>query len=317
MQTLVTSSATALAHNGPPPGSALIRIADAADLLPAPMGAAAVLDCVFHDVTECGPGYIRPPAVGDALQIRDFAMAHESLPRLVVCCTAGVGRSQAVVAALTRIRGGDPRPIIRQGTYNRLLYRLLLESACVPIEPDPLVSMVVRVKYYEDRLQAFILCMERQRYENWEIIAVTDSPTLPHCVLGYKESVVKVITVDKPLGRWGHPYRQLGIDAARGEYIGLNNDDNLLCPGFLEQLVFAAKDTGYPMAACQMIHRYSGWSVVPAGTDLACWIAHRDLVRQAKWPGNEFTSDQDYFTELLGLAGGRCAEVRRPLVMKN
>jgi hypothetical protein len=52
----------------------------------------------------------------------------------------------------------------------------LLSAAGMNLEIDPLVSIAVRIKYAPDRLKLFILSMQRQRYENWEVVAVTDGP---------------------------------------------------------------------------------------------------------------------------------------------
>jgi hypothetical protein len=67
----------------------------------------------------------------------------------------GIGRSLAALAALMKIGGADPRPLLHRGTHNRVLYRKILEAAGLHPDPEPLVSLVVRVKYSPDRLTAF------------------------------------------------------------------------------------------------------------------------------------------------------------------
>ena len=127
---------------------------------------------------------------------------------------------------------------------------------------------------------------------------------------------VRFVETEKPLGRWGHPYRQVGLDACRGEYIGVSNDDNYYVPGYLEQMIFAIESTAADMAICRILHSYYGWDVTPAGGDLGCWIARRELVRKTPWVGTDFTSDQDYIRELVRGAR-KTIEVPRPLFVHN
>jgi hypothetical protein len=95
----------------------------------------------------------------------------------------------------------------------------------------------------------------------------------------------------------------------------LSNDDNYYVPGYLEQMLAALDEAD--IAMCQALHSYSGWGVVPAGTDLGSWIARAALVRQVPWTGQDFTSDRDYLQSLVALAPGRVAMVQRPLFVHN
>ncbi len=160
-----------------------------------------------------------------------------------------------------------------------------------------------------------MLAMDRQRYEAWEVIAVTDGPCLkPDWMWSRRRGNLLWIETEKPLGHWGHPYRQLGIDAARGTYIGLQNDDNYLTPGFIEQLVFAL-EAGADVACCQVVHSYSGWDVTGPGSDLGSWLARTELVKRHLWKGQSFDYDLAYLKTLA--AEGQCVEVPRPLVVHN
>ncbi len=217
-----------------------------------------------------------------------------------------------------KIRGADPSPVLRRGTYNRQLYGLILEAAGQPLSPPPLVSLAVRVKYAADRLHLFLLSMARQRHSRWEVIAVTDGPNgdARQLVERFGDARVRLIETAEARGRWGHPHRQLGLDACGGDFIGISNDDNYYVPGYLEQMVFALESSGADLALCRMLHSYTGWSVTPAGGDLGCWLAKQELVRQVRWPGNEFTSDQDHIRALTANAK-RVVEVPRPLFVHN
>jgi hypothetical protein len=303
----------------PLPGkSAVICMADSPEQLAVIQDAGNVvarLDLIFNDSGEAF-GLVAPPSEEHARKIIECAGEHTNLPFLIMQCQVGVGRSQAVMAALTKLAGLDPRPVLERGTYNRKLYRTILIAAGHAMETEPLVSLAVRVKYAPDRLLAFLLSMRRQRYENWEVVAVTDGPNPAALALvkQLNDARVRVIETPKALGKWGHPYRQLGIDACRGEFIGLSNDDNYYVPGYLEQMVNALRDAD--LAMCKLMHNYFAWDICPAGTDLGAWIGRAELVKKVPWKGEEFTSDQDYI-KALKAAAKRVVSIERALFVHN
>ncbi len=159
--------------------------------------------------------------------------------------------------------------------------------------------------------------MRRQRHTNWEVVAVTDGPNADarRLVDSFGDPRVRLIETETPRGLWGHPYRQLGLDACRGEFIGMSNDDNYYVPGYLEQMLFAMETANADLAICAMLHSYAAWAVT-SGEDLGCWIAERALVRKHRWPGNGVTSDEEYVRALKASAR-RYVEIQRPLFVKN
>ena len=312
-------SAEQIAMDLLPGPSAVLRMADSADMLIPIKDSAHVvgkLDLVFNDADGTF-GAVRAPEEKDARQILDFVETCNA-PNFIAQCQAGIGRSQAVVAAMAKIRGVDPTPLLLRGTYNRRLFDLLLQAAGIPLEPLPLVSLAVRVKYAPERLHLFLLSMRRQRHPNWEVVAVTDGPNpdAKKLVDQIGDARIRLIETPTALGRWGHPYRQVGLDACRGDFIGTSNDDNYYVPGYLEQMVMAIESDDADMAICKILHSYYAWTATAAGGDLGAWIARRELVRKHPWPGNEFTSDQVYVRQLIGGAR-KVVEVPRPLFVHN
>lgn len=301
-----------------PEGCALIRFADTKEQLIEPLNTPAErLDIIGFDVDHACNG-VQPVETRDYHRILEFYERNKHRTDLVVQCQAGVGRSQAAAAALTRVDGRDETPVLRRGTYNRELYRGILRSARIELDPDPLVSIVCRVKYDLDRVRAMMLCMQRQRYEFWELLCVTDGPMVDdrwYDELFCDDPRVKLIDTPERKGYWGHPYRQLGIDAAQGKYIGLTNDDNYYVPGYIEQMVAALQDEQSDLAVCISVHRYSGWGIC-AGGDLGAWIADRELLKKCPWPGNHFTADQDHM-RLLIKESKKVSLVKKPLFVKN
>lgn len=308
-------------ERNPLPGpSAVICMADSRDQLAVIKDAANVvarLDLIFNDTSEEFIG-VRPPDANDARAILSFITANKDVPNLAIQCQVGVGRSMAVLAALARMANVDNKPLLSNGTYNRRLYQELLKAAGIPVEPDPLVSLAVRIKYAPDRLRLFILSMQRQRFENWEMVAVTDGPNeaAVRLVAEINDPRIRLIETEQRLGRWGHPYRQRGINACRGDYIGLSNDDNSYVPGYIEQMMYAMSDT-VDLVLCQLLHSHGGWRVDQPGNDLGAWIGRASLIRQVPWPGQDFTSDWEYLQSLLVVAGARVATVMRPLFVHN
>lgn len=301
-----------------PENCAVLCIADDAGLIPAPLenhDFCRVLE--FADVEE-GYGAIVAPHREHARSILEFAGAawDAGKDRFIACCTAGVGRSVAACGAIAKSQGAD---YAMAPTYNRQLYRLILEEAGVTLPDEPLVSLAVRVKYRPERLHCFLLSLQAQRYDNWECVAFTDGPNFDAVKLVQQigDPRIRIIETPHRLGRWGHPYRQMAFEHCRGEWVGTQNDDNYLTPGFIEQLVSAGEDAGADLVACQTLHRYHGWGVDAPGGDLASWLCRRSLLERFRWTGHHFRADTEFLDNLRFGAGRKIAIVNRPLAVKN
>jgi predicted protein tyrosine phosphatase len=306
------------------------------------------LDLTCHDVGDdcaglplAAPGLLEPPSKAHVDKILHLWNKIHSQGRpniepevrlLVVQCEAGVGRSAAVAAALLQAQGDHRhRQLLQNGVHNRRLHRLMLVALGLPVPREPLVCLAVRVKYPLDRTAAFVHCMRRQRHQNWKVVFVTDGPFTPgghESEIMIEEDRCSVLITYVAQGMWGHPYRQLGIDrclALGAEYVGLSNDDNWYCPGYLEQMVWSLENapdeyaplgpkhyltkTGFAdFASCQMLHHCTGWRVVKSDpvagcVDLGNWLASADLIRQVPWatredPGLDYLADGRFVERL-------------------
>jgi predicted protein tyrosine phosphatase len=308
-------SAMKISRNRLPGPSAVVRMADERDLL-APIydqeNVAASLDCIFADNEGA-------PTADDAMRIAQFlndAALNTRVEHIVAQCQVGIGRSVAVCAAYAAAHG---RRWEEMAVYNRTLYKLLLTEFGIPIPSEPLVSLAVRVKYDAATLMGFLLSLQRQRYDNWQAVLFTDGlrPDVQSLIGSITGANIVLAQNSIAKGRWGHPYRQIALELCEGDWIGTNNDDNYLTPGYIEQLVRAGERSGAGVVVCPAVHRYSGWGVCRAGDDLACWIARRDIVRQVTWDDYSFTGDAAYLKKLIEAANGKVAEVPRMLVVKN
>lgn len=321
MKPLHVYSASRITKGQLPGRSAVICMADAAEhLVEIGDGGNCIsrLNCLLVDQD----GGERAPTAADAARIVCFVREAEADPHIdhiVFQCQAGVGRSVAAAAAFAASRGerwGN------MAVYNRALYRLILSELGLKPMPEPLVALAVRVKYDAETLMGFLISLRKQRYENWEAVLFTDGPRpdIRELVNTFPTNNLVLIETPEVKGSWGHHYRQQALQVcldSGAEWIGTNNDDNYLAPGYIEQLVRAGQRSGVKLASCCAAHRYSAWGMCQPGQDLACWLAHRELVGQVRWTKTDFWADQDYYQQLAQAAQGQVAQVPRVLVVKN
>lgn len=279
------------------------------------------LDLVLHDLSQEVPN-LPGPQHQHAAAIRAFIAELPPLLPLIIQCEAGIGRSVATAAALMRHQGDEGyREVLKLGTHNRRLYKLLSAELGLDVPAEPLVALAVRIKYPLDRAAAFFTSLKRQRYDNWRCFMVLDGPHEPASDL-----FAGVTWVETPVrrGLWGHPYRQLGIDqclAAGAAYVGLNNDDNYLTPGYLEQLVSALQEADADLVVCQTLHAGLGWQLLASEPKVGCvdvgnWLAAADLIRQVPFQETDYYAD-GRFVESLAAKARRIVRLERPLFVKN
>ena len=83
-----------------------------------------VLTLYFDDVEREVPGAVRFTEA-QAEAVLDFLAAQREADTLLIHCYGGESRSRAVGAFLTRISGGDDRPLLTEGKPNRHVFDLL------------------------------------------------------------------------------------------------------------------------------------------------------------------------------------------------
>jgi len=303
--------AARIAANRLPGQSLVIQFADDEGLLPTIYDKENCLASIQLISADDAESFTAEDAKRIMLAVRKNVSSH-----IVVQCMAGVSRSVAVCMALAKIFDWkfEWRP-----TYNHRVYKMLLAAAGYSPPDEPLVSIAVRVKYDVSNLMAFFLSLQRQRYSNWEAVFFTDGQRLDvrELVASFPGEKVTLMENSEHRGRWGHYYRQAALQQCKGEWIGTNNDDNYLTPGYIEQMVYVGQKHGSDVVTCQMLHRYSAWQVVPAGTDLCAWLARGELVHRVPWEGTGFTADQEYLQALVRASGKQITQINAPLVVKN
>jgi len=100
-------------------------------------------------------------------------------------------------------------------------------------ETVPQISVVIATHNRVDLLPRAVNSVLQQDYDNCELIVVDDasSDDTGDCVRGLDESRIRYIRCDVNGG--AARARNVGILAARGEYVAFLDDDDLFLPGFL------------------------------------------------------------------------------------
>lgn len=85
------------------------------------------------------------------------------------------------------------------------------------LEPNPIISIIIRTKNEEKYLEQVLEILKKQTYQNFEIIIVDDHSTDETLKIAKKYNG-KVITI--PKGQFSHPHScNLGAGNAKGKYL--------------------------------------------------------------------------------------------------
>jgi glycosyltransferase involved in cell wall biosynthesis len=98
----------------------------------------------------------------------------------------------------------------------------------------PLVSIGIRASR-RDHLSEAIASALDQTFGDFELIVADDHGRLQELVEGFGDDRVRYIRNPAPLGLNGNARRVLSV--ARGRFVGLLDDDDVLLPGFLEAVI--------------------------------------------------------------------------------
>jgi len=102
-----------------------------------------------------------------------------------------------------------------------------------------------------DYMRRAIDCLMVQTNQNFELILLHDGPKAHSYKNELNEQqlnfIDQVIVTDQRFNDWGHTLRDMGIRAAKGDYIVHFNADNVLFPHALERLAFHADQSLAPI----------------------------------------------------------------------
>ena len=101
---------------------------------------------------------------------------------------------------------------------------------------QPYVSIIIPTYNRASELAELLEALFRQTYQNFEVIVVNDAgPSVQHIIALYPELTIKYIDMTNNL-KHVHA-RNRGLEVAIGELVMLCDDDDLLLPGYVEQMV--------------------------------------------------------------------------------
>lgn len=119
----------------------------------------------------------------------------------------------------------------------------------------PLVSAVVPTRDRGDLLDSAIRSALRQTWTNIEVIVVVDGPDPATAAYldSLSDSRIRVVYLPERLG--GSDARNVGVRAARGEWIGFLDDDDEWLPDKIERQMAAAHvmRDWFPIVSCRLI----------------------------------------------------------------
>ncbi len=114
-----------------------------------------------------------------------------------------------------------------------------------PACAQPLVSVIVPIMNVEDYLRQALDSLAAQTLEEMEFILVNDGSTdgCPAIMREYAEADKRFIIADKPNSGYGHSMN-VGLDMAKGEYIGILEPDDFAQPQMFRRLYDEASANG-------------------------------------------------------------------------
>jgi glycosyltransferase involved in cell wall biosynthesis len=193
----------------------------------------------------------------------------------------------------------------------------------LPVVGRPKVSIAVATYDQRDELACLLYSFRAQTYSNWEAVVVHDGPgpVARDVVAAIGDDRVRLIETPERKQQYGHPWRDLGIFACTGDYIGLTNGDNYYAPVYFEWMLHLLTARGADLVYCDMVHSHFQWSAfgcAPAkGTiDLGCWVARADLVKATPWRDHGFLGDGTYVEDLCRKAT-TVMRIPKPLFVHN
>ena len=168
----------------------------------------------------------------------------------------------------------------------------------------PLISVIVPAYQAEKYLHECCQSVYAQTYSNWELIIVNDGSRDRTAAIADQEKAQheNVVVIHGENGGVCRA-RNIGLDAARGDYIAFLDADDLLCPDALETLYAVLCNNEADMAI--------GWktNMRPDGTEIGCpyvlehglWIDTQGLEQSLRdYPATYAVWGKLYKKELIG-----------------
>jgi len=183
-------------------------------------------------------------------------------------------------------------------------------------------------------LRVMMDCLMLQTFHDWDITVVHDgaaSQSVKAVISAYeKDPRVHFIETPQRRGFWGHPNRQMMIEAlppSSQDYLLITNDDNYYVPEFMSQMMHETQhQPNVGMVHCDVVHNYFKYGVlstrpVPGRIDIGCFITRLDVAQAVGFSRLEDPVADGYFAQSCAQRCQQCGlkviHLARPLFVHN
>ena len=151
-------------------------------------------------------------------------------------------------------------------------------------------------------LNRCMACVDWQAFQDWEHVIVSDGPDSKLKEYFNETSKTnpkrKFFELEKNHADYGASVRKLAMPWLKGKYVAFLDDDNIIFPEFLEEMVGALEGTGPEVgfAVCQIVHMgplqawvgrppqiLQGWPIVVGGIDTLQVVVKKEAIEKIGW----------------------------------
>jgi glycosyltransferase involved in cell wall biosynthesis len=154
-------------------------------------------------------------------------------------------------------------------------------------------------------LKEAVQCVFNQTYANWEYIIIADGhdPKVEEYIRSLKDNRIRYLWTEKT-NFFGNFQRNHGFKYATGEFVLFFDDDNLIYPDYLSEMLskFNSKKIGYVI--CQIENHETG-TLKPSlpfrmqEIDTLNFLIRRDLIEKVGgWPLERYEADFDLINKI-------------------
>lgn len=167
-------------------------------------------------------------------------------------------------------------------------------------------------------LNRCMTCVNWQSFQDWEHVIVSDGPDPVlreyFATTSKKEPKRHFYELEENNADYGASVRKLAMPWLKGKYFAFLDDDNIMFPEFLEEMVGALEGTGPEVgfAVCQIVHLgplqawvgqppqiLSGWPIVVGGIDTLQVVVKREAIEKVGWVAEKGFYSDGYTYEAL------------------
>jgi len=160
-------------------------------------------------------------------------------------------------------------------------------------------------------LSRCMACVNWQTFQDWEHVIVSDGPDevlREYFAVKSKDEVRRHFhELEENHADYGASVRKLAMPLLNGKYIAFLDDDNVIFPEFLEEMIGALEgtDSDVGFAVCQILHMgplqawvgtppqiLTGWPIVVGGIDTLQVVVKREAIEKTGW-----ISEQGFFSD--------------------